>query len=307
MYDKGAVEEIFASFNREAAVFARANRLKTSKDKLINIFLKQGLEEGRDLDCLAKGILEKELFSDTLILKNKSFIKSIDGYRQGYFYIQDFSSQLAVKYFLKPQKNEKILDLCGAPGGKAAYMSELAENKCFIVSVDINREKLNIFSENIERLGLKNITLVEGDAANPETYSKYGYFDKIFIDAPCSAFGTISKNPDVKYNREVNQLKKFSGNSLDILKACLDHLKPSGILVFYTCTLSHIENQDTINEFAAKNSSKYRIANMDIHPVLKKFISGKQQGKPIEKIPFFEILPHYFSSEGGFISVIEKI
>ena len=307
MYDKGTVEKIFSEFNTEPAVFIRVNKLKTAREILVNLFLEQGLEEGRDFLSFSEGFLKEEIFPDTLILKNISNIKSIDGYKQGYFYIQDFSSQTAVKHFLKPQKGEKILDLCGAPGGKAAYMSELTQDQCSIVSVDISKEKLSIFSQNIERLGIKNITLVHGDAALPGVYSKYGLFDKIFIDSPCSAFGTIAKNPDVKYNRNLNDIKRFAENSLAMLQGCLDYLKPSGRIVFYTCTLSVIENQEVLYEFAKRNSKKCRLLKPEIPAALHDYISERVPQYLTTDKQFFEILPYFFGSEGGFTAVIEKL
>lgn len=307
MYDKDTLEKIFSKFNEEPAVFIRVNKLKTTRENLVNLFLAQNMAEGRDFISCSKGFLKEEIFTDTLILKKISNIKAIGGYRQGYFSIQDFSSQTAVKYFLKPQKGEKILDLCGAPGGKAAYMSELAQDNCLIVSVDINLDRLRIFSRNIERLGIKNIKLVHGDAALPEVYSKYGFFDKIFIDAPCSAFGTIAKNPDVKYNRNLNDIKRFAKNSLAMLQGCLDYLKPSGIIVFYTCTLSVVENQEVLYEFVKRNSKKCRLLKPEIPAALYDYAPGMAQPNLNSDKQFFEILPYFFGSEGGFAAAIEKL
>ena len=132
--------------------------------------------------------------------------------------MQDFSSQIAVKYFLKPKKDERILDLCAAPGGKTTYMAELIGDCGEIVSIDISQKKIELLEENVSRAGLKSVSTVCADASKKDFLDNTGktlnrsfinYFDKIFLDAPCSALGTISKNPDVKYNKNLESDTSF--------------------------------------------------------------------------------------------------
>ncbi|MBN1298869.1 MAG: 16S rRNA (cytosine(967)-C(5))-methyltransferase RsmB [Actinobacteria bacterium] len=307
MYSLERVLKTIEFFNRPPQVFIRVNRLKITKKQLLDMFYRKGFTEGKDFLSMGDTPEEKKIFSDTFILKKIYGIKELDIFKAGYFYMQDFSSQFAVKYFLKPLKKQKILDLCGAPGGKATYISELTNDECVIDSVDINPERLLIFKENIDRLGIKNINIIEGDAANLNLNNREDYYDSIFIDCPCSAFGTISKNPDVKYNKNTDDLKRLATVSEQILSGSLKYLKPGGKIVFYTCTLSYIENQQIIKRFLKSNQQKCRPLQALKTDDINVFLERKQIQLLESENYYFEIFPHYFGSEGGFISVIEKI
>ncbi len=276
---------------------------------------------------------ETDLFDDCIILKSVQNIEKIPGYARGDFSVQDFSSQFAVKYFLDPERQDRILDICGAPGGKAAYMAELTNGESEIVSVDINIKKMELFRENITRLGIKNITLVNADVTVPGFLGQdrfENYFDKIFIDAPCSALGTISKNPDAKYAGALPDLERFAKISEKILLASDRYLKPGGKIILYKCTLSKIENQGFIERFIKENPGRYRVeyplsAYSDISvstSVLQVSNSSSSQGQDVKKAkmlglktmfeplfkkdPLFEIMPDYFSSEAGFVCILRK-
>jgi 16S rRNA (cytosine(967)-C(5))-methyltransferase len=226
------------------------------------------------------------LFDDCIILKSVQNIEKIPGYLQGHFSVQDFSSQFAIKYFLDPTRDDRILDICSAPGGKATYIAEITGDKAEILSVDISKNKMDLMQDNIARLGIKNISFVNADATETDflRHSRFeNYFDKIFIDAPCSALGTISKNPDAKYANTLPDMERLGKITGKILCAADKYLKPGGIIILYKCTLSEIENQGTVKRFVDQDPSKYRIYD-----------------------PFFEIMPDRFSSEAGFICMLKK-
>jgi 16S rRNA (cytosine967-C5)-methyltransferase len=132
-------------------------------------------------------------------------------------------------------------------------------------------------------------------------------FDKIFIDAPCSALGTSAKNPDAKYNKNFEDITRLKNNSLKILQNCDEYLKIGGRIVFYTCTLSGIENFEVIESFLKLNNDKYKIYSIDTKKIFNdlsfdnkiKYSSG-QEG-------YFEIMPYYFKSEGATVCSIIKI
>jgi 16S rRNA (cytosine(967)-C(5))-methyltransferase len=233
------------------------------------------------------GSLKKtDLFDDCIILKSVQNIEKIPGYLQGHFSVQDFSSQFAVKYFLGPTSDDRILDVCSAPGGKATYIAEITGDKAEILSVDISKKKMGLMQENISRLGIKNISFVNADATETDflKHSRFeNYFDKIFIDAPCSALGTISKNPDAKYASTVSDMERLGEITGKILSAVHKYIKPGGIIILYKCTLSEIENQATVKRFVNQDPCKYRVCG-----------------------PFFEIMPDHFSSEAGFICMLKK-
>jgi 16S rRNA (cytosine967-C5)-methyltransferase len=343
-------ELLFRALNCEPQVFIRVNSLKTDKIKLMETFTESGMQQGRDYfsEPLDKDNLENAgstdsfeksgLFDDCIVLKSVQNIEKIPGYLQGHFSIQDFSSQLAVKYFLDPAKKDIILDICGAPGGKATYMEEIAENDAEIVSVDISIKKMDLFQENIERLGIKNISLINADATELDflRQDKFeNYFDKIFIDAPCSALGTISKNPDAKYANNLSDMERLGEITCKMLSAVDKYLRPGGIIILYKCTLSEIENQVSIKKFIEQNPDKYQIeypfsdykdifvsadtlGSQGVLQENRKVSKGDNSTKDsilklaawlgplLKKAPLFEIMPDYFSSEAGFVCILKK-
>jgi len=305
-YSGGTIEKLCDYLNREPCIFARVNRVKITKKELEEIF------NGNGIKTLSLNVIPGDFLSDTLLLDSSQDIEKMPGFNEGFFSIQDLSSQIAVKYVFEPCKGDRILDICGAPGGKALYCSEITGCDSEICSVDISHERLGIFKKNIERLGLRNINPVEADASEddflcydrkPSEYY-YGYFDRIFIDAPCSALGTIAKNPDIKYIRQYADIRKLSATTLKILSNCLRYLKKGGILVFYTCTLSVRENQDVINRFLESN--KNSCAPEPMEKIMGIF--AEQQFEPLfnKNAYMLEIMPFYFNSEGGFTCKIRK-
>jgi 16S rRNA (cytosine967-C5)-methyltransferase len=300
-------EKICASLNENPVTFLRINNLKTCRNQMLN-----------DLSGLNDNFKKRDdkLFEDTLIAESTQNLEDLPQFKEGTLSVQDFSSQIAVKYFLKPKKGEKILDLCAAPGGKTTYMAELAGGNGEIVSVDISKNRIKLLEENIKRAGLKNVITVCADVSENDflndtekslNKSFLNYFDKIFLDAPCSALGTISKNPDVKYNKNLKSIIRLSHLSLKMLENCKKYLKSEGKIIFYTCTISDIENQSVVEKFIEANKGKYKFENNIIPSILKNYLN-KNLIKLDENINnYFEIMPYYFQSEGGFITSILKI
>ncbi len=167
-------------------------------------------------------------------------------------------------------------------------MAELTDDDAEIVSVDINIKKMDLFEENIARLGIKNISFVNADATETGflRQDKFeNYFDKIFIDAPCSALGTISKNPDAKYANTLSDMERLGEITGKILSAADKYLKPGGIIILYKCTLSEIENQESVKKFVEQNPGKYHIEYLFS---IYKDISLRQMIYPVHRADFQE-------------------
>jgi 16S rRNA (cytosine967-C5)-methyltransferase len=252
-------------------------------------------------------------------------IAETDFYKKGLITVQDLSSQIAVKYFLDPARNEKVLDLCAAPGGKTAYIAELVGPGGEVAAVDISSKRLEVLKGNIDRLQLKNVRVFKADAAEPDfLYGSRdilsgkkpqvkaqredfaGYFDRVFIDAPCSAFGTISKDPDVKYSKTAEDITRLSGLSYRMLANCDGYLRDGGTLTFYTCTLSPLENQKVIEKFLKNFKGMYSHKIAEKSGRLLSAQGAREENAGLKRNGFFEIMPYYFDSEGGFASSITK-
>lgn len=290
---------ICSSLNENPHTYLRFDKRKITGEEVLK-------ESGMNSIASHDNVLE-----DSIEVTSVQDISETNIYRRGLISVQDLSSQIAVRYFMDPQTGEKILDTCAAPGGKTTYISELIGNKGEVISVDISRKRIKILEENLRRLSIKNVKLIEADAAeknfleNSKPYSYAGYFDKILIDAPCSAFGTISKNPDAKYNKTMNDLIRLSEISFKMMLNCDIYLKIGGKLIFYTCTLSPIENQQVIDRFLKKFKGKY-IAESGIPDKLRLILDSKENMPEKSEEICFEIMPYYFGSEGGFVCSLRK-
>jgi len=305
-FGENRTEKICTYLNETPVTFIRINRMKTNKILISNELSKSYYNFQKRDD---------KLFEDTLIVKSTQNLEDLSQFKEGLLNVQDFSSQIAVKYFLEPKKNEKILDLCAAPGGKTMYIAELTNDSGEIVSIDISQKKIELIEENIRRESLKGVKTLCADASKKDFLDNAGktlnksfinYFDKILLDAPCSALGTISKNPDVKYNKNLKSIHRLSCLSFKMLENCKKYLKKEGKIIFYTCTISRIENQAVIERFIKVNKGKYEIENKLLPVLIKDFLSNNKISLNENINNYFEIMPYYFQSEAGFITSIVK-
>ncbi len=293
---------ICRSLNENPHTYLRFNKEKITREEVLK-------ESGMKSIASHDNVLE-----DSIEVSSVQDISETGIYRRGLISVQDLSSQIVVRYFMNAQMGEKILDTCAAPGGKTTYISELIGDEGEVISVDISRKRIKILENNLRRLNIKNVKLIEADvtkknfleSSKPDSYA--GYFDKILIDAPCSAFGTISKNPDVKYNKTMNDLLRLSELSFRMIVNCAIYLKTGGRIIFYTCTLSSIENQQVIDRFLKEFKGKYIVEKPDIPDKLKLILDSKENMPEKSEKTCFEIMPYYFGSEGGFVcSLLKKI
>lgn len=237
--------------NRIKDISIRINKLKTNKTDLKSLLEKDGYK-----------LREGEISENSLIVENPSGLAASKIFKDGYFTIQQESSMKAVEV-LNPEKGSKILDLCAAPGTKTTYIGEWTENKAEIVANDISKAKNDLICENIERLGLKNITLTNYDASTfvEEFENK---FDYVLVDAPCSGLGVVGRKPEIRYNRDKETIVRLAKLQKDILNQAIKYLKPGGSLVYSTCTIGPLENRDNFKFLCEREELEYlKIENQD--------------------------------------------
>jgi 16S rRNA (cytosine967-C5)-methyltransferase len=195
-----------------------------------------------------------------LILKNAVNVSQLPGFSEGSCYVQDASAQLAAQ-ILKPQNGELILDACCAPGGKTTHLAELCVD-AQIVAIDSDQSRLTRVVENIERSQLTNIIVKQGNA-NTKDWWDGQLFDKILLDAPCSATGVIRRHPDIKLlrkPRDIVRLCEIQSLILDNLWGCL---KPGGVLLYATCSVLKSENERQIARFLERtNDAKHEVIDL---------------------------------------------
>ena len=237
-------ENIAKAFNKKPSIDLRINPLKTDSDNFLKVLYENKIN--------AEPI--KKLNNAITLNSNPRSIKKLPGYDDGFWTIQDRSSQW-VAPLLNPKKGEKILDACAAPGSKATHLAELTNDRAEILAVDRSEKRLKILQSNLDRLDLKSVKILKADSKNlldlnPDFIS---YFDKILIDAPCSGIGTFARNPDSRWSLNKEKIKQLVSLQERLLESIIPLLKRDGILVYSTCTICPEENNLLIKKFIEKN------------------------------------------------------
>jgi 16S rRNA (cytosine967-C5)-methyltransferase len=196
------------------------------------------------------GMTARQTGPDAVTLDSAVPVHSLPGFDAGDVSVQDAGAQWAAR-LLDAQPGERILDACAAPGGKTGHILERADVNLTAVDADVTR--LARVEENLNRLQL-NATLVEGDAAQPETWWDGQPYDRILADVPCSASGVVRRNPDIKWLRRPDDIPQFAAQQAVMLEALWRLLAPGGTLLYATCSLFNEENDGQVRAFLARHA-----------------------------------------------------
>lgn len=243
------IEEICKNSNIKPKVSIRINTLKTTKEKLKNNLLEKQIN-------VQDGILK-----DFLILDKVKNIENMKEFKEGLFTVQDEAAGLTA-LILNPKKGEKILDACSSPGGKTTYIAQIVDNDAEIVAWDLHESRIKLVEQNANRLGIDIIKTKVNDATkyNEEYFEK---FDKILLDVPCLGLGVLKRKPDIKWQRNQEDIDTISKIQYEILNTCSKYLKQGGELVYSTCSILDSENKDIIFKFLRKNA-EFEIEKIEI-------------------------------------------
>lgn len=227
-------QQILNANNYKAPLTLRINQRATDRDS----YQKQ-LEQVIDS--------EKTSFStDGLRLAESVNVETLPGYKVGAFSVQDEAAQLSAK-LLDLQPEQRVLDACAAPGGKLCHILECEPKLQQVDAVEVDDKRSHRITENLQRLRV-NAHLIIADAATQEWWSREPY-DRILLDAPCSATGVIRRNPDIKYLRKGEDIHDLSKLQFAILENCWSMLKPGGKLLYATCSIFPQENERLVSRF----------------------------------------------------------
>ena len=223
--------------NTPPRTFARLNRLKTDAAKLLAPLG----EEAVAYDFVRPGPWpENQVFE----LKSHPPLASLPSFRDGWFYLQDPSTLLAVTQ-LRPQPGDTVLDYCAAPGGKTTYMAQIMNNQGRLVAHDVGEDRLRLIRENCQRLG---VTCVQPTLIPPAS-SAVPVFDRILVDAPCSNTGVMRRRVDLRWRIQPFEITRLRATQLALLDKAATLLKPGGFLAYSTCSLEPEENQEVVTQF----------------------------------------------------------
>lgn len=224
-------------------------------------------------------------------LHNLTNITQWQYFNEGYFYIQDESTGLACR-LLDAQPGMRVLDLCAAPGGKTSYLADMMNNKGEIVALDRYDSRLEILRKNINRLGVNIVNTVETDAMEFESEP----FDKILADIPCSGTGTLSKKPDIKWKKDLFDIRKLNELQYGLLEKAASLLKVNGHLVYSTCSIEEEENFHIVKKFL-ENNNNYKLVDA----------SSMYPPELLDKNGCIQTLPHKHGLDGAFAAKIVRI
>ncbi len=243
-YYPDSFEQVFTQNNTQAPMTIRVNP-KYNLDEYKSLLEKNNITS-KKLDTA----------SQALILDNAVNVFKLPEFENGSCYVQDASAQLAAQ-LLAPHNSDLVLDACSAPGGKTIHLYEIAP-KADIVALDSDLSRLERVKQNMQRFNIDDIKIIQGNAQHQDWWEG-NLFDKILLDAPCSATGVIRRHPDIKLLRKPKDISALVVLQAQILDNLWNMLKPGGVLLYATCSIIKAENEFQIADFLQNHSDAEEI------------------------------------------------
>lgn len=230
---------IMAAANMEPPLMLRVNRRRASRDAVAAGLAGAGQE-----------VALHPWLADALVLPHSTDVTRLPGFAEGHFAVQDGAAQVPAD-LLDARDGQRVLDACAAPGGKACHVLERAD--VALLAVEFEASRAARIRQNLERLHL-DAQVIVGDAGDSSAWWDGRPFDRIMIDAPCSATGVIRRRPDVRLHRRAADIEALVAQQSRILAACWETLAPGGRLLYVTCSLLREENEGVVGAFLASQS-----------------------------------------------------
>ncbi len=285
-YDRATVETMLADFQKEKPTTIRCNLNQMSKEQLMKELKAEGVQ-----------VEEHPYLPYALMISGYDYLGDLKAFQQGAFYVQDISSML-VAHIAEPKEGDNVIDVCAAPGGKALHMAELLNGTGHVQARDLSDYKVNLIRENILRSGINNIEAVRWDATvlDEESVEKA---DIVIADLPCSGLGVLGKKTDLKYKMTEQTQKDLVALQRDILSKVKAYVKPSGTLIYSTCTIHEAENMGNVEWFLSENN-EFKLVSV------KEDLCEELRGS-VEKEGCLQLLPGVHESDGFFIAKFKKV
>ena len=204
---------------------------------------------------VAQGVAASAIGEAGVVLAQPCAVTGLPGYAEGWFTVQDAGAQLAAP-LLGVEDGMRVLDVGAAPGGKTTHLAELAELD--LVALDIDAKRLERVEQNLARLNLR-ARIVAADAADVRSWWDGVGFDRILVDAPCTASGVVRRHPDGKWLRRDSDVPAFAGQQRRLLDAVWPCLAPGGRMLYSTCSIFRAENSEQVAAFVARHDDARRL------------------------------------------------
>lgn len=297
-YGEETMKLILESFLKDSKVSAVVNTIKITRTELMERLTAQGIE-----------VTDAPYVENAFIMSDYNYLEEIPEFIDGMFQIQDISSMLA-GMIASPSKDSTVIDVCAAPGGKSIFAALMMEGTGHVISRDVSEKKTGQIEENVQRLGLGNISVETADAlehnlADEETA------DMLLADIPCSGLGIIGRKPDIKYNVSREKLDGIVRLQRDILDSVCSYVKHGGYLVYSTCTLNPKENEENVRYIMEKG-----FAPVDINDLLPESLindTKKAGEKYLDKLHsdaargMLTLIPGVYECDGFFVAKLKRI
>ncbi|MDD3362427.1 MAG: 16S rRNA (cytosine(967)-C(5))-methyltransferase RsmB [Hespellia sp.] len=280
-YDRETVEKMLQDFQSEKPTTIRCNLHKLSVEELI-----------QKLESEQVKVERHPYLPYALEISEYNYLGELQSFQDGDFTIQDISSMM-VSEIADPKKEDYIIDVCAAPGGKSLHLADKLDGSGHVEARDLTAYKVELIQENIKRTGMTNIEAVLQDATVFDLASKEKA-DLVIADIPCSGLGVLGKKTDLKYKASPEEIQNLVCLQREILKTVHTYVKPGGILLYSTCTISREENMDNV-EWFLKEYPKFRLA--DIKPNL-----CEELKQAVIQEGCIQFLPGVQQSDGFFIA-----
>lgn len=235
-YSDSDIKKIIDGYSKKRKTTIRVNTLLSNNSEVLDIFNKLNIEYDH-----------VPFYDNAFIIKNRNEIDlyELDLLKEGKIYMQSLSSMLP-PIIMEPKEHEDILDMAAAPGGKTTEIAALTNNNSKITAVEFNKIRAEKLRYNIKKQGCPKVFVLEADSKKLDDFFK---FDNILLDAPCSGSGTLDLNNDRTFKYFTEKLiKKSSETQFELLKKALTILKPGKTMIYSTCSILSIENEDVVSK-----------------------------------------------------------
>jgi len=280
---------ILGANNERAPMWLRANISRNTADQYVQRLRKTGI----DAELIA-GI------GEAIRLGEPQAIENLPGFASGDVSVQDAAAQIAARWLLSDALSGKtpvrVLDACAAPGGKSGHLLELGGEQISLLAIDSDESRISSISENLQRIS-RDATIIAGDASKPKTWWDEVPFDGILLDAPCSASGVIRRHPDIKLLRRASDLAKLAACQYAMLEALWPTLAPGGTLLYATCSVFAVENDNVTGQFLGNHDDaieNHVLPNNNIRDLMQRKTCG------------FQVLPGTAGLDGFYYAALQK-
>ncbi|WP_148688576.1 RsmB/NOP family class I SAM-dependent RNA methyltransferase [Methanopyrus sp. SNP6] len=295
LIDEDELKDLMEVHNEPPEYYTfRVNTMVTDVEDVLREFEEHGFE------------VERGKYVDYCIRVKKGQplrLEELECWREGHIVPQDEAAALVTE-ILNPQPGERIADLCAAPGGKTTHIAQLTGDEAEILAVDVSGVRLRRLERFAERMGFENIETLRADVRRLGRNPRYvGKFDRVLLDPPCSSLGTLRSDPDVKWKIGPRDIRELALKQRQLIRAAARLLKPGGVLVYSTCTITPEENELVVSEIIKRD----RLRPVDVRSKFKFLHPPLGVDGVSSSLEAGRMWPHVHGTTGFFVAKLKKV